>query len=99
MRKLRAYVQIQAPVQTVQQLADRRRDWMVTQGSILVRTLSESWEATETEGGTRFTVRMEYQGRIPLVEELVADSMQESLVTSLDRLKHLAETDKQPRLH
>lgn len=92
MRKLRAYVQIQAPVQTVRQLADGdRRAWLVPHGGPWVRTLSESWEAAESADGTRFTLRMEYEGRLPLVEDLVADHLQDSLVVSVGRLKQLAE--------
>ena len=92
MRKVKAYVHIKAPVQTVRDLADNgRRDWMVTRGGVWLRTLSESWEATETADGTQFVLRMDYQGRLPFLEPLLADSVQASVTHSLGRLKQLAE--------
>lgn len=92
MRKLKAYVHIKAPVQTVRSLADgARRDWMVTRGGVWLRTLSESWEVCEANGGTNFTLSMEYAGRLPFLEPFMADSVQESLASSLGRLKELAE--------
>lgn len=93
MRKLKAYVHIKAPLQKVRQMADQnRREWLVSRGGMLLHTLSESWEATEAEGGTRFTLRMEYKGRLSFLEPLVADSLQSSMATSLGKLKQLAET-------
>lgn len=93
MRKLKAYVQIKAPVQTVRRLADQhRREWLVAHGGLLLHTLSESWEATETGDGTRFTLAVEYQGRLPFLEPFVADNLQASLATSLGKLKEMAES-------
>ena len=92
MRKLKAYIHINAGVDTVRSLAGERRcDWLVTRGSVLLRTLSESWEATEVNGGTTFTLSMEYAGRLPFVEPFMAESVQDSVASSLGRLKQLAE--------
>jgi hypothetical protein len=96
--KLRAYIHINAPVQTVRQLADaRRQEWLVTHGGMWVRTLSQSWEATENENGTRFTLRLEYRSRLPFFEDLMGDGLQTSITKSVGRLKQLAE-DSPPRL-
>jgi hypothetical protein len=95
MRKLKAYVHIKAPVQTVRDLAqDSRREWMITHGGILLKTLSESWEATEADGGTTFTLRVEYKAPLPILEDFMSDRFQEEVTSSLDRLKQLAENDQ-----
>lgn len=91
MRKLKACVQIHAPVQTVHELAGHRGDWLVTQGGVLLRTLSESWEATPVDGGTRFTLHVEYKSRLPFLDDLVAGDVHGSVALSLSRLKELAE--------
>jgi hypothetical protein len=97
MRRLKGYVHINAPVQTVRSLVDgHRRDWMVTRGGVLLRTLSESWEATEANGGTNFMLAMEYAGRLAILEDFMADGVQESIAASLGRLKVLAEGQSLP---
>lgn len=93
MRKLKAYVHIKAPLQTVKDLASGgRREWLATRGGLLFRTLAESWEATEADDGTRFTLRVEYASPLPFIETLMADRYQESVTSSLGRLKQMAET-------
>lgn len=92
MRKVKAYIHIKAPVQTVQHLAGNGQpQWMVTRGSMLVRTLTPTWEATEAEGGTRFTLHMAYKPRLPFFDLLVGDEVQQSVAHSLGKLKLLAE--------
>lgn len=92
MRKLKAYVHIKAPVQTVKDLASMgRHDWMVTRRGLWLKTVTESWEATEAEDGTRFTLRVEYASPLPFLENFMADRFQESVTCSLGRLKQMAE--------
>lgn len=92
MRKLKAYVQIKAPVQTVRDLAlEGRSAWMTTRRGPWLKTLAESWEATEAEDGTRFTLRVEYSSPLPFLESLMAERFQESVTCSLGRLKQMAE--------
>lgn len=94
MRKLKAYVHIKAPVETVRDLAsDLRCDWMVAHGSLLLKTLAESWEATEDEDGTRFTLRVEYASPLPFLEPFMAERFSASVTSSLGRLKQLAENN------
>lgn len=94
MRKLKACVHIKAPVQAVQSLAssDRRSEWMVTRRGVLLHSLTESWEATEVDDGTRFTLHMEYRARLPFLEPLMSDSFHQAVTHSLCRLKKLAES-------
>jgi hypothetical protein len=96
MRKLKAFIQIQAPVQTVKSLTDlpHRQAWMVTRSSNLVRTVSQSWEAAEVNGGTRFTLQMAYASRIPFLEPFVMDGVQSAITHSLSRLKQIAEASQ-----
>lgn len=92
MRKVKAYIHIKAPVHTVQHLAGSGQpQWMNTRGSVLVRTLAPTWEATETEAGTRFTLQMSYHPRLPFLDLLIGDEVQQSVAHSLGRLKLLAE--------
>jgi|GEM_PF-5305962 len=92
MRRLKACVHIQAPVQRVRQLADSgKAEWMIGRGSIWLRTLGESWEATPVGEGTQFTLKMEYKARVPFMEPLMAEGVQHSVTHSLSRLKQLAE--------
>lgn len=95
MRKLQACIHINAPVQTVRDLtADQqhRSAWLVIGGYRWVRTLDESWEATECEGGTRLSLHMRYQSRLPFIEPLLTDGFPHEMVSSLNRLKTMAET-------
>lgn len=95
MRKLKACVQIKAPVQTVRSLTDpgRRHHWLAPRGGVWVRTLDERWEATEWEGGTRLSLQLQYQSRVPFLEGWLTSGVQQNVANSLTRLKHLAETD------
>lgn len=94
MRKLKAYVHIKAPVQTVRNLAlQGRGEWMSTRPGPWLRTLAESWEATEAEDGTRFTLQVEYKSPLPFLEAFMAERFSDSVTSSLGRLKQLAEND------
>ncbi|MDF2627149.1 MAG: hypothetical protein K0R39_980 [Symbiobacteriaceae bacterium] len=94
MRKLKAYVHIKAPVDTVRDLASGLRcNWMLTHDSLLLKTLAESWEATEAEDGTRFTLRVEYASPLPFLESFMAERFNATVTTSLGRLKELAENN------
>lgn len=94
MRKLKAIIQIKAPVQTVQSLtsAPRRREWLTVRNGAWVRNMGESWTATEHDGGTRLNLEMAYDYRIPFLELFVADGFHHSVANSLDRLKAMAES-------
>lgn len=100
MRRLRACIQIMAPVQTVRTLtdADHRSEWMSTPKSAWVRTLAESWEATESNGGTLLSMNMEYQYRLPFLETLAGEDFQHAVTRSLSRLKQMAEGQTEPVL-
>lgn len=95
MRKLKAYVHIKAPVHKVQSLteADRRHEFMPVRRNLWLRTLAEHWETTEWEGGTRLSVQVHYRSRLPFLEGILADGVQQSVANSLSRLKHMAETN------
>lgn len=94
MRSLQACIHINAPVQTVRDLADaqHRSAWLVIGGYRWVRTVDESWEATECEGGTRLSMQLRYQSRVPFIEPLLTDGFPHQVVSSLNRLKAMAET-------
>jgi hypothetical protein len=91
-RKVKAYIQIQAPVHRVRSLAgtDMAR-WMVTRANLFRRTRTATWEATEVEGGTRFTLQMEYGAPLSFLDSLVADGLHHCVTRSLSNLKSLAE--------
>lgn len=94
MRKLKAYVHIKAPVETVRDLAsDQRVHWLDDHNGLLVRTLAESWEATAAENGTRFTLQVEYASPLPFLEPFMAERFSASVTSSLGRLKQLAESN------
>lgn len=90
-RKLKACVHIKAPVQTVRELVSHRQEWLVTRGGVLLNTLAESWDAAEEPGGTIFTLQMEYGAKLSFLEPFMGDGFQQSVATSLSRLKQLAE--------
>ncbi|MDB4895596.1 MAG: hypothetical protein JWN15_1858 [Firmicutes bacterium] len=92
MRRVKGYIHIQAPVQRVRTLAGAgSTEWMVARSGLLGPTRTSTWDATEMDGGTRFTLQMEYGSRLPFLDSLVADDLHHSLAQSLSRLKHLAE--------
>lgn len=94
MRKLQACVLINAPVQVVRRLTEKshRRHWLRTSRPTLIRTTSESVVATEVEGGTQLQLQVEYQARVPFLEPLIIEGFPESVVSSLSRLKEIAES-------
>jgi hypothetical protein len=95
MRKLKAYVHIKAPVETVRDLASGLRcDWMVAHSGLLLKTLAESWEATEAADGTRFTLQVEYASPLPFLETFMAERFSASVTSSLGRLKQMAENNQ-----
>ncbi len=96
MRKLKAHIQIQAPVQTVQSLteAPRRREWMSMRSGSWFKTLQETYETTEVEGGTRLSVHMQYKGKWGLLDPLFMDGFHQSVSYNLSRLKQIAEAPK-----
>lgn len=93
MRKLKACIHIQAPIHTVRSLteAPRRCEWMTIRSGSWFKTLHESWEASEIDGGTRLLVDLHYQAKMPFLDPLLGDGFQQSVSHSLSRLKQLAE--------
>jgi len=92
-RSLQACINIKASVQTVRDLtaAPCRSAWIGNGGSKWVRTVDESWVATEWEGGTRLSLQMKFQSRLPFFEPLLTDGFSHQVASSLNRLKELAE--------
>ena len=93
MRKVKGHIYIQAPVQTVRTIAGSAAGgWMVARGGLLRPGGRATWDATElAEGGTRFTLQLEYRSRLAFLEALTADRLRKSVAQSLSRLKQLAE--------
>jgi len=98
MRKLQASVLIKAPIHVVQDLtrAERRHAWLQTPRSSLIQTLDESFVATAADSGTMLSLKVKYQSRVPFLEPWILDGYPESVVSSLSRLKDMAETQLQP---
>ena len=94
MRKLKACIHINAPVQTVESLTagPNRAAWMAKTDNLWIRTLGESWAATECEGGTRVSLQMQYRSRLPFAEPLLTDGVSRQVASSLTRLKEIAES-------
>jgi hypothetical protein len=93
LRKINACTRIMAPVQAVQQIAERAcAQWLDTRRGLLVSTLKQSWNASPLDdGATQFTLRMEYAARIPFLEITMVDGMHDRITRSLVLLKQLAE--------
>lgn len=94
MRKLKALIQIQAPVKTVKTLTEspKRREWMRVRNSMWLQMVDESWRASEHEGGTRLELEMRYRSKLPFLEPFLSDGVTQALTTSLNRLKQMAES-------
>jgi len=94
MRKLQASVLIKAPIKIVEALtqSDRRHAWLRTPRPAFIQTLDESFVATETINGTKLSLKVKYQSRVPFLDPWLLEGYPESVASSLSRLKDMAES-------